>query len=121
MEPVSVPRVLRVERPETRLRPEPDDTRLVAESRSSHVEWTRNAGACVTPFNLQHSFSLLRDGVGARSTKPLAHYAAHTRVVQKEASTTASDRGAFTNGEAPRYDVKPVARPAPRAWALPGR
>ncbi len=50
MEAVAVARVLRVERLETGSRPESDDTSLVAATRSSHVEWTRNAGACVTPF-----------------------------------------------------------------------
>lgn len=53
MEPVAVARALRLERRETGSGPASDSTRLVAGSRSSHVEWTRNAGACVTPFNLQ--------------------------------------------------------------------
>jgi len=75
-----MPRELRLERPETTSRPESEDTRRIAATGSSPVEWTRNAGACVTPFNLQHSLSLLRDGVGARSMRVLGYYAgAHTR------------------------------------------
>jgi len=116
-----MPRELRLERPETTSRPESEDTRGIAATRSSPVEWTRNAGACVTPFNLQHSLSLLRDGVGARSTKPLTYYAAHyTRIAEGSIHHRPGPRR-FTNGEAPRFDVKPAARPAPRAWALPGR
>ena len=47
----SVP--LGVKRPETSRRVQSRDTVRAATTRSSAVEWTRNAGACVTPFILQ--------------------------------------------------------------------
>jgi hypothetical protein len=45
---------------------------------------------------------------------------AHTPVLQREESTTASDRGAFTT-EAPRNQVEAGGQAGPRAWAMPGR
>jgi hypothetical protein len=44
---------LPLEHPETREPAEFPDTVLAVVTRSTAVEWTRKAGACVTPFNLQ--------------------------------------------------------------------
>ena len=49
MEPVGVPLVLRLEPLETRDRAKSRDTVRGTATRSSAVEWTRNARACVTP------------------------------------------------------------------------
>ncbi len=46
---------LELERLEARVCVESRDTGLVTVTRSSVVEWTRNAGACVTPLILQCS------------------------------------------------------------------
>lgn len=49
----AAPRRLRVKPPETIRRDKPDNTAVAGASPSSTAEWTRSAGACVTPFNLQ--------------------------------------------------------------------
>ena len=100
MEPVAVRRELRLERLETTSRHESDDTCRVAATRSSPVEWTRNAGACVTPFISQHSLSLLGMGLALAPRSRSRITPPPTRVLQREATTTASDRGAFTRGGA---------------------
>jgi hypothetical protein len=46
----------------------PDDTCLVAATCSGSVEWTRNAGACVTPFNLQTAGSSVPDALPGMKT-----------------------------------------------------
>ena len=109
-----MPRELRLQRLETTSRPESEDTRGIAATRSSPVEWTRNAGACVTPFNLQHSLSLLRDGVGARSTKPLTYYAAHyTRIAEGSIHHRPGPRRLHKRGGAAvRCEAGSQARPA---------
>jgi hypothetical protein len=68
-----------------------------------------------TRFILQRFSSLLsgRSSLAPRRCSRIT--LAHTPVLPEEESTTASDRGAFTNGEVPRFEVeRPVARPAPR-------
>jgi hypothetical protein len=47
---------------ETVSRRESANTAVVGASRSSLAEWTRSAGACVTPFNLQSGSSRVRSG-----------------------------------------------------------
>ena len=53
LEPGAAPRVPRMERLETTSRPQSGDTASRSATRSSSVEWTQKAGACVAPFNLQ--------------------------------------------------------------------
>jgi hypothetical protein len=50
-QPVSVSVALRVERLEPSGRAKAGDTARAAVTHSNAVEWTRNAGARVTPFN----------------------------------------------------------------------
>lgn len=90
---------------------------MIAATPSSLVEWTRNAGACVTPFispaSVPSVLPLLKSGRFARATTTLVYYArAHTRVLSEEESTTASDRGAFTKGRRRGSRWRPAARPA---------
>jgi hypothetical protein len=75
----------------------------------------------LTAFILPRSFSPLRDGLALAPRRRSRITAAHTRVLQGGKSTTAADRGAFTNGEAPRFEVEASGQAGPRAWALPGR
>jgi hypothetical protein len=53
IETVVVSLALPLEHPETREPAEFPDTVLAVVTRSTAVEWTRKAGACVTPFILQ--------------------------------------------------------------------
>ena len=52
-QPVAASRVPWTERLETTVLPWSCDRAPVSATRSSSVEWTQNAGACATPFNLQ--------------------------------------------------------------------
>jgi hypothetical protein len=56
----------------------------------------------------------LKGQVGARTASALALFTqAHTLVLQEEESTTTSDRGAFTDGEAPRFEVEASGQAGP--------
>jgi len=87
--------------------------------RTRGVDTERKAG--LTRFILQRFFSLLSDGSSLALRRCSRITPAHTRVLPEEESTPASDRGAFTNRDAPRFEVETRGQTSPRAWAMPGR
>jgi len=120
----------RVERLETSRRAKACNTTRAAVTHSNAVEWTRNAGARVTPFNLQRS--VVRAGFGSRRIGNAPNDARwkraagsggrgrreYGRITEPEGETSGEGRAdGSQNYRSPRWSAEDLVTPEPHADA----